>query len=107
MGKQDKRMGSDPFSWIGEGSCLGLAKEGHSDSEAVPIKEGKQGESVREGETSSQKGLPEGWTRATFIVREDMLKRLKEYAYTDRRSIKGIVNEMLEWYLDGKESIER
>jgi len=73
----------------------------------VPIKEGKQGESVREGKTSSQKGLPESWTRATFIVREDMLKRLKEYAYTDRRSIKGIVNEMLEWYIDGKESIER
>ncbi len=61
----------------------------------------------REIEKSSQEGLPENWTRATFIVREDLLERLKDYAWTDRRSLKEIVNEMLEQYLADKEIIER
>ena len=61
----------------------------------------------REIVNSSQEGLQENWTRATFIMREDLLKRLKDYAYTDRRSLKDIMNEMAEAYLDGKEIIER
>ncbi|HZK83361.1 MAG TPA: hypothetical protein VFC58_01525 [Desulfosporosinus sp.] len=61
----------------------------------------------REIEKSSQEGLPENWTRATFILREDLLKRLKDYSYTDRRSLKEIINEMIEDYLQNKDIIER
>lgn len=61
----------------------------------------------REYEKSSQEGLPENWTRATFIVREDLLSRLKDLAYTERRSLKELINEMIAQYLDGKEIIER
>ena len=61
----------------------------------------------REIEKSSQEGLPENWTRATFILREDLLKRLKDYSYTDRRSLKEIMNEMIENYLQNKDIIER
>lgn len=61
----------------------------------------------REIERSSQEGLPHNWTRYTVIVREDLLERLKDYSWTDRRSIKDIVNEMLEDYLADKEVIER
>lgn len=35
------------------------------------------------------------YTRATFIVREDLLRALKAYAYTERREIKEVVNELL------------
>jgi hypothetical protein len=36
------------------------------------------------------------YTRATFIVRRDLLKQLKDYAYTERREIKDVINEILE-----------
>lgn len=61
----------------------------------------------REYEKSSQEGLPENWTRATFIVREDLLEKLKDLAYTERCSLKELINEMIAQYLDGKEIIER
>jgi len=61
----------------------------------------------RDVEKTSQIGLQENYTRATFILREDLLDKLKDYAYTDRRSIKDIVSEMLEQYLKDKEVISR
>jgi len=61
----------------------------------------------REYEKSSQEGLREGFTRATFIVREDLLKKLKDYAYTERETLKDVVNKMIAQFLDGKEIIER
>jgi len=61
----------------------------------------------REYEKTSQEGLREGYTRATFIVREDLLKKLKDYAYTEREKIKDVVNKMLAEFLEGKEVIER
>jgi len=61
----------------------------------------------REYEKSSQEGLRDGFTRATFIVREDLLKKLKDYAYTERETLKDVVNKMLAEFLEGKEVIER
>ena len=61
----------------------------------------------REYEKTSQEGLRDGYTRATFIVREDLLKKLKDYAYTEREKIKDVVNKMLAEFLEGKEIIER
>ena len=61
----------------------------------------------REYEKSNQEGLRDGFTRATFIVREDLLKKLKDYAYTERETLKNVVNKMIAQFLDGKEIIER
>ncbi len=44
------------------------------------------------------------YIRATFIVRKDLLRRLKDYAYTDRREIKEVINEFLEKALDKVEA---
>ena len=44
----------------------------------------------------SPEPIPEEYIRATFIVRKDLLSRLKDYAYTDRREIKAVINEILE-----------
>ena len=60
-----------------------------------------------EYEKTSQEGLQDNYTRATFIVREDLLKKLKDYAYTERETLKDVVNRMLTEFLDGKEIIER
>jgi hypothetical protein len=61
----------------------------------------------REYDKTSQEGLREGYTRATFIVREDLLKKLKDYAYTERETLKDVVNYMIAQFLEGKEIIER
>ena len=50
---------------------------------------------------SSQSGLPQGWTRATFIVKEETLEKIKDLAYTERKEIKIVVNEALEEHLRG------
>ncbi len=50
----------------------------------------------REITKSSQKDLPENETRATFIVREDTLEKLKDIAYWDRRLIKDVIKDILE-----------
>ena len=44
---------------------------------------------------SESKSGASGYQRATFIVRSDLLKKLKDYAYTERREIKDVVNEIL------------
>lgn len=89
-----KRIGQDPLAWI------------NADTEGRK-KRGRPQTIFREIEKTSQENLPENWTRATFIIREDRLKKLKDYAYTDRRTLKEIVNEMLDVYLADKEIIER
>jgi hypothetical protein len=49
-----------------------------------------------------QEGLPEGWTRATFILRTDHLNKLKALAYWKRKKIKEVIDEALASYLEGK-----
>ena len=52
--------------------------------------------------SSVKRGLQEGWTRATFIVREEHLEKLKALAYWDRRDVKVVLDEALEKLLKGK-----
>jgi hypothetical protein len=54
--------------------------------------------------STSSKGLPEGWTRATFIVRRDLVNKVKRAAYWDRRQIKDLVTEALDAYLVNKKT---
>ena len=49
----------------------------------------------REITKSSQDKTPEGETRATFIVREDILEKIKAVAYWERARIKDIINGAL------------
>ena len=51
---------------------------------------------------TTQRGLQDGWTRATFILRKDYLEKLKELAYWERKTIKGVIDEALGSYLEGK-----
>lgn len=52
--------------------------------------------------SSAKIGTLEGETRATFIVRDDLLQKLKALAYWDRMKIKDAVNEAIELYVDQK-----
>ena len=48
---------------------------------------------------TSQIGTKEKETRATFIVNEDLLEKMKALAYWDRVLIKDIVNQALEEHI--------
>jgi len=54
--------------------------------------------------STSSRGLPQGWTRATFIIRQDLVRKVKRAAYWDRRQIKDLVSEALDAYLAGKKT---
>ena len=45
---------------------------------------------------TSQEGTKENETRATFIVNEDLLEKLKAIAYWDRLLIKDVINSAFE-----------
>lgn len=48
---------------------------------------------------SSQQGLPEGWTRATFILKQSHIEKLKSIAYWERTTIKELIDEAVSKYL--------
>jgi len=51
---------------------------------------------------SSQRGLQDGWTRATFILKKNHLEKLKALAYWERKTIKEVMDEALSSYLKEK-----
>jgi hypothetical protein len=59
---------------------------------------------LREITKSSQKGIREGYTRATFIVNEDLLEKVKNVAYWERKQIKDVVEEALESHVAGRDT---
>ena len=55
-----------------------------------------------DGAKTSEIGLKENWTRATFIVKKEQLEKIKAVAYWDRKKVKDIMEEALEAYLKDK-----
>jgi hypothetical protein len=51
---------------------------------------------------SSQQGTKENETRATFIVNEELLDKLKAIAYWDRILVKDVLNTAIQEYVDKK-----
>ena len=62
----------------------------------TPNKIGRPQTQFKEITKSSQEGTKENETRATFIVNEDLLEKLKAVAYWDRVMIKDVINTALE-----------
>jgi hypothetical protein len=103
------KMGGDPLSWIQDSRELDKQK---SKQEVQSLHDLQQLQSkqvlneknkTREPEKASQLGLKEGWTRATFIIREELLEKLKNLSYWDRKPIKEIINDILASYLKDKQ----
>ncbi len=53
---------------------------------------------------TSQQGLKDGWTRATFILRKEYLEKLKSLSYWERKKIKEVIDEALTSYLEKKKT---
>ena len=52
--------------------------------------------------STSHAGLPPGYKRHTFILPEDVLRRLRRVAFDAERPIKDVVEEALRAYLDAR-----
>ena len=76
-----------------------LSKEVSKDAKA---KRGRPVTQFKETTKSSQEGTKENETRATFIVNEDLLDKLKAIAYWDRVLVKDVLNIALQEYVDKK-----
>lgn len=68
-------------------------------------KRGRPTTSTKIATKASGEGTREGETRATFIVREETLEKIKALAYWDRLKFKDVVNNALDEYLS-KHKIE-
>lgn len=71
---------------------------------AAPKKRGRPQTNFRDVEKSSQEGCREAETRATFIVNEADLERIKAMAYWERLQIKDIINVALHEYIERYEA---
>ncbi len=87
MNADDKRMGNNPLDWIGK------AQDPEPEKKVY--------------EKSSKEGLTEDYIRATFIMREDLLEKIKNHAWYERKSIKDTINDIVEEYFEDKEVPER
>ena len=63
-------------------------------------KRGRPKTSTKQITKSSQEGTKDKETRATFIVNEDLLDKLKAIAYWDRKLIKEVVDVALQDAVD-------
>lgn len=90
------RIKNDPLDWI------------NKDQEEEKNKVGRpRKHPLREKGKTQKENLPDDWTRATFIVREDLLETLKDLAYTNRTTIKEEINQAIAEYIQGKDIIKR
>jgi predicted ArsR family transcriptional regulator len=80
----------------GLNSLLGDQKE--------KAKRGRPQTVFKEITKSSQEGTKENETRATFIVGEELLDKLKAIAYWERKLIKEVINKALQEAVDKYEN---
>jgi len=98
--KKKSRLGRDPIKEaVGVDALIQDTRKGKQS------KQGSQGVQADKGKVitkTSQEGTKSGWTRATFIMREDYVEKIKSIAYWDRKEIKDVINEAIASYLKRK-----
>ena len=82
----------------GLGSLLGDNKK----EEPKRKKRGRPRTQTKKVLNASQEGTKENETRATFILNETLLDKIKAIAWWDRKSYKDVIKEALEDYIDKK-----
>ena len=89
-----------------------MEKKSHKGGSAVLPKEQKKrgaainlphkGSTLRTKKEASGDRTNEGETRATFIIDETLLNKLKAIAYWERKQIKGVLKEALDLFIKEK-----
>jgi hypothetical protein len=80
------------------------SKRSKQSKQGLPSKRSNQSNT---GKATSSNGLSDGWVRATFIMREDNLEKVKDFAYWERLQIKEVIDEALENYFSEKKIRKR
>ena len=57
---------------------------------------------MRRTTKTAKQGLKEGWSRASFIIRDEYLAKIDALAYRKNRQKKDILDEALAQYFKGK-----
>ncbi len=91
-------MGSDPFSFISDTT---KAENDKCNNLSKPSKPNKQENTERPKNENKLRLL-----RATFIIREDFLDKIKAIAYWERKQIKSVINEALSEFIEKKGNIK-
>lgn len=97
------RLGNNPLFSGDNEDTFDAAQERKSLGITLPEK--KKGRTRKDNfvrTNAAQEGLPEDWQRATFIVRIKHLEKLKDYAYTERVSLKDALDDALDQFLKNK-----
>ena len=58
---------------------------------------------AKQSSESASAGLPEGYTRATFIIKKDHVERLKALAYVNKTPIKDLVDQAMTKFLKDRD----
>lgn len=86
-------------------SLLGENNSEENTQSSTP-KRGRPKTANKEITSSSHKGTKEGEVRATIIINEENLQKMKAIAYWDRVLIKDVINDALQSYLDTKSNVK-
>lgn len=68
-----------------------------------PSKSDLYSNSSKSGKHTSSAGLKEGWTRGAFVMREETLETIRNYAYWERLDIKDVVEEAFASFFKGRD----
>lgn len=101
-----KRLGDNPL--FQQQGSFDAEKEREALGITVPEEEKRRGRPKNEElirDKPAQKGLTADWTRATFVVRKGHLEKLKDYAYTERLTLKEALDKALGAFLDDKNDL--
>ena len=93
------RLGTNPLEWIKDSRDDQEAKQ--ESKQSVPVIQSKHSAHKKPAQ-SSKTGLKDGWTRATFIVKESVLEKTKDLAYWERKKIQEVINDALCSYISNK-----
>lgn len=102
-----KRLGTIPkgLEWISDQSIEIKPVQEQVKTKAIEQKSSEKKEvnkKYAQQEPAAKRGLQEDLIRATFILRQDYLEKIKAYAYWERLQIKEVFDEMCEQFFKGK-----
>ena len=93
------RLGTNPLEWIKD--SRDVQEEAQKSKQSIHNTQSKHSKQKKPLK-SSKTGLKDGWTRATFIVKESLLEKAKDLAYWERKKIQEVIDDALCSYISKK-----
>ena len=98
------RLGTNPLEWINDSRSV--EEKGQKNEQSILSTQSKQSKQKKPTK-AAKTGLKEGWTRATFIVKESILEKAKDLAYWERKKIQEVIDDALCSHISKKKTKPR